>query len=79
MLKALTGMRRSLDTFMIHYDAYVLEPSDNLDRYYCPKSNTHTFNGLSTREQYEMVRLHLCKWSASLVCVGVLERQALRR
>ena len=30
--RALTGLEEQLDVHIIHYDAYVLEPSDNLDR-----------------------------------------------
>ena len=55
MLKALTSLK-DIDVVLLHYDAYVLEPTDNTDRFYCAKSNVHTLNALSTREQYERVR-----------------------
>jgi len=53
MLKALSKME-GLDIHMLHYDAYVWERSENLDRFHCAKSQAHTFNGLTTREQYEL-------------------------
>ncbi len=51
----------------IHYDAYVLQPSENLDTFHCPKSRSHTFNGISTREQYELAVERIKRDNVNLV------------